>query len=496
MGHRYFKAGLAFSCLPVLALLVILNGSPKAITPAPAITAESYQSVECWFTAPEQWQVSCGQLHTGPERGGFVLPVVVIVDGSPDRRPDPLVYLTGGPGSSSLLEPGSIKHWFYWLEAADIKRDFVLVDQRGTGGSEPAFRCQSYEAGLRRILATNLTLEEEHRAQFALAKECFASLRTQGWSPDSFSTSHSARDMAAVLEALGYSEWNVMGGSYGSRLALEWLRQEESHIRAVILDSVYPLDKGSLADWPALLDKSLAAFWAHCQRRSWCDAQTPQRFHQALARLQAGPRNVSVPLYSGGWPVPLVLNDHRFLSAVYNALYDESLHPHILAAMQEVFEGGDESLGKLAANAVNGQLTREFNPMVYLAVDCAESLPLSREDYEAARSRYPAWSAYTDHAWDYDMCRLVPPRPDLADFKQSFSTSVPALILSGGLDPVTPSGWAFELAEAMPKALHWHLPDAGHGISSSRACVHEALGRFLDAPEQNHPFPCDIAGEQ
>lgn len=490
MNRACLKVGsILLSLLGLAFLAALISKAPRAV-PLNSLPP-AYESRECWFPKPEQWQVTCGHLYTGEERGGFVLPVVVIVDAAHDKRPDPLVYLTGGPGSSSLLEPGSINHWFYWLEAADIKRDFVLVDQRGTGRSKPDFHCHTYESGLRRILGKNLSLEEEHQAQFALVEECFTLLASQGWSTASFSTSESAADMTAVLQALGYSDWNVMGGSYGSRLALEWLRQEESRIRAVILDSVYPLDKGSLVDWPMRLNDSFAAFWTHCQSTSWCDAQTQQRFHQALANLKEVPLSFSVPLYKGGWPVQVILNDHRFLSAMYTAMYDESLHRHIPVAVQEVLHGGQDSLKKLVTNAVNGQLAAEFNPMVYLAVDCAESYPLGRDEYESRRSRYPAWSAYTAHAWDYDVCRMIPPRSDLAEFKEMFTIATPALILSGGLDPITPSAWAFELADVMPQAQHWHLADAAHGVSSSRACVHQALGRFLDAPADLHPFPCE-----
>lgn len=484
---RLVITGLLLLSLSSLAAFFFANPPPAQAPDLPA----SYRLVDCWFSLPEEWQLQCGRMFTGSSRGGFDLPVVVIRDLSAERRPDPLVYLTGGPGSSSLLEAGNIEHWFYWLHNAGIARDLVLVDQRGTGLSEPAFRCHDYEPGLRAIWRENLSLEEEYRQLQTLVENCIAVLSSQGWSLADFSTSHSARDMIAIMEALGYQEWNLMGGSYGSRLALEWLRQDSEGVRAVILDSVYPPDKGSLGDWPELLDKSLAAFWPHCRAMQWCEGGEEEALLEVLQQLQQQPRALTVSLYGGGWPLRVVLNDHRFLGTIYSALYDETLHQHIPRAIEEVLQGGESSLVRLLANTVNSQFASEFNPMVYLAVNCSESWELSRAEYEAVRAAYPRWAAYTDHVWDYDLCRLVPRRPDLASFKEGVSADIPVLILSGGLDPVTPARWAEELAASLPRARHWHVPDTGHGVSSSRTCVHQALVRFLDAPDEPHPYPCE-----
>lgn len=490
MTKRHLKGGallLSLCLLIAIAFVLISPGTEPAIhTDQP----EGYQAGDCWFPIPEGWQVQCGHMHTEPARGGFVLPVVVIRDSSTDRRPDPLVYLTGGPGSSSFLEPRNIEHWFYWLETADLSRDLVLVDQRGTGLSKPKFRCHGHDAGLRALLGKDLSLLEEYRAQFQTLGECVALMAAAGWSLEHFSTSHSAADMSAVMEALGYEQWNVMGVSYGSRLALEWLRQDENRIRTLILDSVYPLDKGSLTEWPQLLDSSMAAFWIHCEAEGWCSEVGLADFLSAVEQLQSEPRSLVVPLHSGGWPVRVVLNGHRFLGTVYSALYDDTLHQHIPLAIQEVLTTGDESLKKLVSNAVNSQFAEEFNPMVYAAVECTETVDLSRDDYESARFNYPRWASFTEHAWDFDMCHHVPRRDDLESFRQAVPSKVPALILSGGLDPVTPASWAHELAAVMPNAQHWHVPDIGHGVVASRACIHQALGEFLDAPEQPQPFPC------
>lgn len=479
-----------------VALLLLWQISPLAFSGdfSQAKQKSGLTPVDCWFPIPEDLDVDCAEMRTDPRRGAFTLPVVIIRDHSSDHRDDPLVYLSGGPGNSNFLESGNVDSWFYWAEIAKLSRDLVLVDQRGTGRSKPQFHCHAYEQFLRDTLGENLSLQQEHEASLAAVRECVGLMQTAGHSLGDYSTTHSARDMNEVMHALDYQQWNVMGGSYGTRLALEWLRQPDHGIRAVVLDSVYPLDKGSLAEWPALLDASFEFLWQACRDGKLCKSggsELEEKFWRAMATLREEPKTLSVPLWEGGWPVKTVLNDHRFLGMIYSALYDDTLHRYIIRAIDEVLEGGEAALQKLAENSVNGELAPEFNALVYLAVDCAESAKVSQDEFDDVREHYPKWSAFTEHAWQYDMCRPVPRRTDLLTFKQAVETEVPTLILSGGFDPVTPAIWAKELAARLPNSQHWHLDDVGHGVVASSACVHQAFREFLDEPLAEHPMPCE-----
>lgn len=474
-------------------MLLLWQASPEARPPELSQTPPGLEEVECWFAIPEELEVACAELHTDPARGGFTLPVVIIRDDSPDHRDDPLVYLSGGPGNSSFLEQNNVDSWFYWAEIAGLSRDLVLVDQRGTGLSKPQFNCRAYEQSVRRRLRENLSLREEHASNLAVVEECLGLMREAGHSLEHYSTTQSALDMIELMDALEYREWNVMGGSYGTRLALEWLRHDDQGIRSVILDSVYPPDKGSMLEWPALLNNSFDYYWQACEANKWCTTkggESRRQFQKALAQLRKEPLNLSVPLWNGGWPLKVVLNDHRFVGMIYAALYDDTLHDDIAQAIEEVLNGGEKALQTLAENSINSELAPEFNPLVYLAVDCAESPVISRTEFEAVRERYPDWLDYTNHAWEYDMCSPIPKRADLERFKQAAQTEVPVLVLSGGLDPVTPAAWASDLVQQLANAQHWHLDSVGHGVVASSACVHQSFRAFLDAPGEAQPLRC------
>ncbi|HEY6054223.1 MAG TPA: alpha/beta fold hydrolase, partial [Gaiellaceae bacterium] len=174
----------------------------------------------------------CGRLVVPENRakpGGRTIGLQVMVLkalGTP-RRADPIFHLVGGPGGAAT-ESASI-----WPTAfADLhwNRDVVLVDQRGTGGSNP-LSCP--EPG---NLAT--------RAQVArFVHSCFVGLKGD---PLQYGTAAAADDLEAVRKALGYGKIDLYGGSYGATVAQVFLNRHPDSVRAVVLDG------GSLIDLPML----------------------------------------------------------------------------------------------------------------------------------------------------------------------------------------------------------------------------------------------------
>ncbi|MGQ0737315.1 MAG: alpha/beta hydrolase, partial [Acidobacteriota bacterium] len=62
------------------------------------------------------------------------LSIVVLPALGRDARPDPLFFLAGGPGQGAARMARPLRDTFRRVQAA---RDIVLVDQRGTGKSNP-----------------------------------------------------------------------------------------------------------------------------------------------------------------------------------------------------------------------------------------------------------------------------------------------------------------------------------------------------------------------
>ncbi|MGI1677778.1 MAG: alpha/beta hydrolase [Cellvibrionaceae bacterium] len=472
--------------------------------------------VDCWFDIPDdlpsELDVECGQWRTKPVKADKSVPLetefnlmfVVLKDNSTDHKNDPLFYLSGGPGSSTYLEIENIDSWYYWAEIAKLSRDIILVDQRGTGLSLPKFECDNYTQFIRNTLKESLPIKEEYKQAYKTAEACLQKAKKKGFKFADYSTSLSANDMNNIATALGYAEWNIMGGSYGTRLGLEWMRQNPKQIRSAVLDSVYPLDKGTLEEWPKTIHNAFSYFWDRCVQSSNCSntkenksensktsQQLEKEFWQAVAILDKYPQSITIPLWYGDWPINAVVNGHRFISLVYQSLYDDTLQEDILQAINDINVGGPlsnsriintDTIKKLAENSINSELATEFNVLTYFAVECSETPLPNKDNYFEELSHYPFLKNYAEHAFEYDPCHLFDQRSDIDSFRQPVKSATPTLILSGGYDPVTPTVWARELAGRLKNSLFWYLPDVGHGVVNSNVCVHQSLRAFLDEP--------------
>ncbi|MGH1471198.1 MAG: alpha/beta fold hydrolase [Cellvibrionaceae bacterium] len=467
-------------------------------------------SIDCWFEIPDdlpaELEVECGRWQARSESVSsqsshteFNLTFVVLRDSSPDHKKDPLFYLSGGPGSSTYLEIDNIDSWYYWAEIAKLSRDIVLVDQRGTGLSLPKFECDNYITFVRDTLKESLPIKEEYQQAYTAIESCLQQAKKKGFKQTDYSTSLSAVDMNNIATALGYTEWNIMGGSYGTRLGLEWMRQNPKQIRSAVLDSVYPLNKGTLEEWPKTIHNAFSYFWDRCVQSSNCSnteenksenikssQQLEKEFWQAVEKLDKYPQSVTIPLWYGDWPIDAMVNGHRFMSLVYQSLYDDNLQDDILQAINDMNVDAallkTDAIKKLAENSINSELAAEFNVLTYFAIECRETPIPNKETYYQELNRYPLLKDYAEHAYAYDPCLLFDKREDIEAFRQPLESSVPTLILSGGYDPVTPTRWAKELETRLKNSIFWYLPDVGHGVVNSNVCVHQSLRAFLDEP--------------
>jgi len=171
-------------------------------TPDAASRSEEYVfiSSSCWFTLPEDRPIRCGHLHTPASSGAFVLPVAIIADISAQRRDDPVMYLQGGPGVSAWLDDDGMDYWMAFLDRAQLGRDLVLMDVRGTGGSLPALRCEAFDRLSVNILREDTTIIDEYRRGAEVLALCFA--QASGFSPKYYGTRQAAEDVRGLITSL------------------------------------------------------------------------------------------------------------------------------------------------------------------------------------------------------------------------------------------------------------------------------------------------------
>jgi pimeloyl-ACP methyl ester carboxylesterase len=417
--------------------------------------------------------VQCGAL-TVPENRAIplsreiTLTVAVLPANTLSPRPDPLFILAGGPGqAATFLAPFAAQ-----LTGVRKDRDIVLVDQRGTGRSSP-LTCAAFAPD--DPFESALDLNPVPRAA-----ACVKELVARGIDPAQYTTAAWVEDLEAVRAALGYPKINLWGGSYGTRAALEYLRRHPDRVRSAILDGVAPPSMiVSLDAWPSR-DRAIDAILDRCATLPTCHAAHPDLAATLASirnRLAPAGRDFKVTDPRTGEVQTLRLTFDHVIAALQPLTYA----PELAALLPEVVTraaAGD--FGPLLATAelIIGNLTEQVNAALYYSVTCSEDV--ARVSAESLRSLENIRSkALAERA--LAVCDVWPHQSVPADSAAPVASDIPVLMLSGGLDPVTPPAGGNLVAMTLPRSRHIVAAGYGH-IVSPHACAPRLIAAFVDDP--------------
>jgi pimeloyl-ACP methyl ester carboxylesterase len=380
-----------------------------------------------------------------------------------------LFILAGGPGqAATFLGP-------FAAQMADVRkdRDIVLVDQRGTGRSSP-LACRALKQDETFGKAFDIDIVPR-------ATACAKELAGLGIDPAQYTTAAWVEDLDMVRAALGYPKINLWGGSYGTRVALEYLRRHPDRVRSAVLDGVAPPAMIVSFDvWPAR-DRAIDRIIESCRGSAPCRTAHPDlatTLGSIRARLGTAGRDVAVTdPRTGALQTLHVSFDH-----VVAALQPLTYVPELAALLPEVIgraAAGDYGPLFAAALLVTGNLAEQMNAALHYSVTCAEDAPrLSvggvRGALDGVRSQALARRALA-------VCDVWPRGSAPIDATTPVNSDVPVLILSGALDPVTPPANGEEVARTLTRSRHIVARGFGH-IVSPHACAPRLIAAFLDDP--------------
>ncbi len=387
--------------------------------------------------------------------------VAVIPAQQRDRRPDPLLVLAGGPGQSARELAGLFHDLFAEVGRT---RDILLVDVRGTGASNP-LHCSGPAPGLDSIESADLT---------ACLEALDADVR---W----YANETIADDLDEVLTVLGYDRVNVWGGSYGTRAALVFSRRHSQRVRSVILDSPAPFELRFPLHAAADSQRALDRLLEDCEADPDCGDTFPN-LRAGLARLRRDltrkPRIVDLPSPLTGRPLRLRIDAGFLASAIRGALYltdGSSLLPlGITAASQNEFGPLAATTSRLLRSTVGSMAIGST-----LSVLCTEDLPFVDTEEASGASRGTFLGDRMVREWRR-MCASWPrgPTPD----RSPRLLQMPALIVSGELDPVTPPRWGEEMLRSFANGRHVVVAGAAHNASLG-GCLPELMARFVQSAD-------------
>lgn len=435
----------------------------------PNLPVESEPSIaleDCVLTSPSGNQVDaqCGTLtvpedRANPDGRQIDLNIAVIPAIKRNPEPDPLFLLAGGPGQSAVEAfPAMISLLFRVHE----DRDIVLVDQRGTGKSNP-LRCLDTE--------DDALTEEQVLAKLKACPETLnADLRF-------YNTEIAMTDLDEVRAVLGYETINLYGASYGTRAALTYLRMFPERVRTVTLDAV--VDPGFVMFMDAAEDgqAALENFFARCEADEACNAEFPDlrsEFDGLLARFDEAEIEITIPHPLTNEPLDLDVTRQMITNMVFNTLYVPDLVATLPLSIHMAYT--EENYVPLISQAflVNGGI---YDGMFY-AVTCTEDAPLISPD-EAAESAEQ--TVFVDRTVDFlKVCNEWQKGEVSPAFREPVVSDVPTLIFSGTADPITPPYHAEEVAESLTNELHLVFSDMGHG-NLSGMCSSRLFTDFIDS---------------
>jgi pimeloyl-ACP methyl ester carboxylesterase len=428
-------------------------------------------------------EVQCGVLARplDPARpDGVKIEVHYVVVPALARRklPDPVFLLAGGPGQSAIALAPTVLPLFARL---NNRRDIVFVDQRGTGRSAPLACADTRQLPLAEQVDPERQIEQLSRCRAELQQLPYGDLRF-------FTTTIAMQDLDAVRARLGAERINLVGASYGTRAALELLRQFPSRVRRGVLDGVAPPDMALPAssgiDSQAAFDAMLAA----CEQEAACTQRHPTLRADWVSLLKSLPKPVTVAHPLTGERETFVLTRAMLLAALRGPLYAPSLAAALPQVIADAARGRFEPL--LGLNSVLAT-RRELAPAMgmHFSVVCAEDVPRLAQAAEPPGADFQA-----DIATLYQRVCAEWPRGEVpAAFYSLPPSASPLLLLSGGLDPATPPRHAERAARSLGRnALHVVAPHAGHGVMSL-PCMRDVMFRFIDAADDAQALAVDAA---
>jgi pimeloyl-ACP methyl ester carboxylesterase len=444
--------------------------------------------------------VSVPRNYDKPDAGRFRLALVVIKSEQQPSWPEPVVYISGGPGNPLTVYAAHQARTPY-----APRRDLILVDQRGTGKSEPSL-CPDLDSKL--LEAALAFAASDTEEAFATRQATYLACRDQaisrGLDLRDFGTRVTAEDLEWVRKALQIERWNVYGESYGTTVAMTLAALHPDTVRTVVLDSIYPPDPVPL--WSTTVNDARNAFFANCARDKICSTSFPdlaEIYRETLARLAQKPLLVTVPPQMRQPDDRVVLTASLFEAVATNLLYYPTAYPNLPRLIQSVHDGEPQGLEKDLGQVLAAQLAAAAtqNRATHAAVECRDrahyrqDLPrqdLPRQDLprqDLPSQDLPAGAHGLDRRQLYGVCARwsdLGPSPLIPA-----GTRVPILVLAGQFDPVARPALSRHVADLIGSSARFvEFPLVGHNVRQFSPCGAKIAADFIDHPAQELDTSC------
>lgn len=374
-------------------------------------------------------------------------------------------------------------------------RTVAMLNPRGVETSDPRPVCR-FDAD---YWQEELGFERER----AITETCRQHVARQGVPMALFETTRLARDVDAMVAALGWREAGIFGVSYGTESALHLIAARPRWLRFAVLDSVSLPGLVGLGDQLHARDKFLNVINHLCFEIQHCPEDFRAR-HRDLKRwaqqFDARPLAFRVGPHNEPWAFDAV-EMLDFVSSLSTYSDGAAYGVEFLQIVAET--------PKAAADFIAAEITdnTQYGIDNFPLIMDAYADGVTEDDYAAleANLAYPTeideFREYLDiyRVWNREERRE---RPFVTDATRSEPAGIPVLILSGGVDMATPLRWALRLHQRFSGMTHYVFPYLGHATAFGQdsdvsepqtimqiQCAPKIIAAFLASTPPD--WPCD-----
>ncbi|MFE9558165.1 alpha/beta fold hydrolase [Streptomyces sp. NPDC006692] len=472
--------------------------SPSSGTPigtaAGAAGDASYEPGGCPRT-PEPIQAldgaRCGTLtvpenHTKPDGKKIKLGVAIVPAASGTPKSDPIVWLAGGPGDDAV---GEAKMAIDGHLNRD--RDVIFMSQRGTYSAEPNVLCPNIDKFNAQSVGLVYDAPSTERLHVAATKACRDQLAGRGIDLGTYNDTQSSADYEGLRGALGIKQWNLYGISYGTHLALVYMRLHPEGLRSVGLDGILPPSKGGSALTWSSARQGWDALFKACADQPACNKRYPNlsaTFDKLVRSLEARPVTTTVTLPGNDKPVKVVLDGGALVNWMTSATHIATQVP---AALDELAKGKPERIARQwAGGRLNPQAVGRVAHGLSYGVFCSEWIPYETQE-RALRGGQEAFPSFPESV-QAQAPQLTFLRPDCQvwnvpaaprSIRDVTRGDIPTLAMSGSFDSQTGADNGPYVARTLSRAKVVTIPYEPHVVFATSKCAQEVAVTFFEAPD-------------
>ncbi|HEY1890910.1 MAG TPA: alpha/beta hydrolase [Steroidobacteraceae bacterium] len=396
---------------------------------------------------------------------------------------DVVVFLAGGPGESAVDDWAVVAPA---LKPVLEHRDVVLLDQRGTGESHPLL-CPKAGTGTApdpaskpvAALKPQQAAAQREARQDAETRACLSEIE-QSADPRFYTTTDDVNDLIALRHALGDPQYDLIGASYGTRVAQQYAMRDPAGVRSIVLDSVLPNSAITGEDIAGNLEDALKADFTLCRAEPACAKAFGDPYTELAdlrARIDAHPPVVTYrDPATGEWRTRTL--DESTLDGVVRLFAYSPLTSALLPLSLHQALAGDYGPLMGQSNLIRGVLGHDIRGGLQWAVLCSEDVPLLKPNPADKDTLLGSGFTHTLQR----VCALWPRGQMPADFHQPLSSAIPTLILEGQYDPITPPRYGRAVLAHLGNARLLIARGQGHGVLGA-GCMPRLVGKFVDDPQ-------------